>query len=80
MRLNADVAAVSADGKTAYEVAIGLGHWSVVAVLEAHGVCRPAEYRGLPLSQLVALRDKHREWLETAEHNSFANRMMRKTM
>jgi thiol-disulfide isomerase/thioredoxin len=80
VRLNADVAAVSADGKTAYEVAIGLGHWSVVAVLEAHGVSRPAEYRGLPLSQLVALRDKHREWLETAEHNSFANRMMRKTM
>lgn len=41
---------------------------------------RAAEMRGLPLSELVALRDKHRVWLETAELNEFAKQMQRKTM
>ena len=41
---------------------------------------RPAAMRGMSLSELVALRDEHRPWLETAEYNSFAKKDQRKTM
>ena len=36
--------------------------------------------RGLPLSELVALRNKHRSWLETVEYNTSAKKLQRKTM
>ena len=36
--------------------------------------------RGLPLSELASLRNKHVVWLSTEEYNQYAKVMQRKTM
>ena len=41
---------------------------------------RAAAMRGLPLSELVALREHNRPWLETAEYNTLSQTIQQKTM